>query len=264
MGNTFIAVEGQHDLEFICGLLKPEGFEKVVLVERLDEIFGRRIINTRFPVEGDLHKRVSNPMFMRRESDWVAVQAAGGETPLLLSCVSKVMEGLRPFPGALSAVGIVRDADDSSAGDQLTALLEEADKIREIQGYSVNLPQNPGEIAEGSPRLGIFVFPDNSAQGTIEDLLIDCGEAVYPNLIQGARTYVNGVDRSLLNAKDRSLIDKPAGTRKAVVACAANILKPGMSIAASIDQNRWLNETTRALPRVQALADFLKRLSGIS
>jgi hypothetical protein len=26
MSNTFIAVEGQHDLEFVCGLLEPEGF----------------------------------------------------------------------------------------------------------------------------------------------------------------------------------------------------------------------------------------------
>jgi hypothetical protein len=75
---------------------------------------------------------------------------------------------------------------------------------------------------------------------------------------------VNGVDLDVLDAKDKSLISKPAGTRKAVVACAANILKPGMSIATSIDQNRWLNEATRALPRVRALADFLKTLCGIT
>ena len=52
MSNTFIAVEGQHDVEFVCGLLEPEGFRKEVMVERLDEKFGRAIINTKFPYEG--------------------------------------------------------------------------------------------------------------------------------------------------------------------------------------------------------------------
>jgi hypothetical protein len=264
MSNTFIAVEGQHDVEFVCGLLEPEGFQKEVMVARLDDVFGRRIISTRFPPEGDLHKRVPNPMFLRRNADWIAVQAAGGETPELVRLVRSVMEALRPFPGILSTIGIVRDADDSLATDQLTAMLEESRKIAGIEGYSLSLPTNPGEIAEGSPRFGIFIFPDNAAQGTIEDLLIECGRSVYPNLIQGAKAYVEGVDLNLLNAKDKSLINKPAGTKKAIVACAANILKPGMSIAASIDQNRWLNETTRALPRVSALADFLKRLCGIT
>jgi len=264
MGNTFIAVEGQHDVEFVCGLLEPQGFRKEVMVERLDETFGRRIINTKFPYEGDLHKRVPNPMFLRRADDWVAVQAAGGETPVLVRRVRSVMETLRPFPGILAAIGIVRDADDSPATDQLVAMLDEIGQITEIEGYAVKIPMNPGEIAEGSPRLGVFVFPDNAAKGTIEDLLIECGEAVYPNLIEGATTYVNGVDLDVLDAKDKSLINKPAGTKKAVVACAASILKPGMSIATSIDQNRWLNETTRARPRVRALADFLKMLCGIT
>src|SRR5271157_3320796 len=125
MSNTFIAVEGQHDVEFVCGLLEPEGFQKEVMVERLDETFGLRIINTKFPHEGDLHKRVPNPMFLRRNEDWIAVQAAGGETPELVARVSRVMNVLRPFPGTLSTIGIVRDADDSLATDQLTAMLVE-------------------------------------------------------------------------------------------------------------------------------------------
>ena len=128
----------------------------------------------------DLHKPVPNPMFLHRKDDWVAVQAAGGETPELVRRVRKVMDAFRPFPGSLSAIGIVRDADDSSASDQLAAILEEMAKIKEVEGYSVNLPANPGEIAEGSPRLGIFIFPDNAAQGTIEDLLIECGRPSIP------------------------------------------------------------------------------------
>ena len=50
-------VEGQHDVEFVCGLLEPEGFQKEVMVERLDDIFGRHIINTNFPHEGPAQAR---------------------------------------------------------------------------------------------------------------------------------------------------------------------------------------------------------------
>lgn len=93
---------------------------------------------------------------------------------------------------------------------------------------------------------------------------MECGRSAYPGLISGAQSYVDGVDLSQLDKKDSELFNKPAGRKKAVVACAANILKPGMSIATSIDQNRWLNEQTRALPRIAAFAKFLKALCGIA
>lgn len=264
MSNSFIAVEGPHDVEFVAGLLEAEGFEKKVTLSQFDATFCPRLINTRFPHDDDLHKRVPNPMFLCRDGVWIAVQAAGGEAPKLAQLVEKVLRNLRPFPGSLAAIGVVRDADDKSSKSQLDDLLKELGPVKSITGYDLAFPENPGQITSGSPKFGVYVLPDNVNLGTLDDLLLSCGELVYPNLISGAQTFVNSVDRTQLTKDDQRLILKPSGPKKAVVGCAANILKPGMSIAPSIDQNRWLNEDTRKLPQVQSLAQFLKDLCGIA
>lgn len=264
MGNTFIAVEGQHDVEFKAGLLEAEGFQKVVLVEQFDERFCQRLINTSFPHEGDLHKRVPNPMFLKRGDDWIAVQAAGGGTVELIALARKALNALRPFPGVLSSLAIIRDTNGSTPDQMFAELISAASSLQQIENYTINLPARQGEIVAGNPRFGTYLLPDNINPGTLEDLLIACGEVVYPELLNGARHFVDSLDLTKLDAKDRSLINKPSGKKKAVLACAANILKPGMSIATSIDQNRWLNDETRELPRVKALAEFLKNLCGIT
>ena len=263
MANTFIAVEGQHDQEFICGLLKSLGFSKVVKVAELNDIFGKRLIDTKFPHGGDLHQRVPNPMFLRRDDDWIAVRAAGGETDKLLPVVRTMLNVLRSYPGSLNSIGIFRDADELPAKDSFDNFCKEFESIKEVEGYEINFPATPGQIGDGNPRVGFFVVPDNVMPGALEELLHECGNVVYPNLIEGAQKFVDSVDLEMLNAKDKRLLLKPHGRKKAVVACAADILKPGMSIATSIHQNRWLCEESQNLPRITAVTAFLKELCGI-
>ena len=263
MSNTFIVVEGQPDVEFVAALLEAEGYKKVVMVAELGDHFCDRLIVRSFPYKGDLHRRVPNPMFLWSGANWIAIQAAGGATPELVKTARNGLMALQPFPGILSAIGIVRDADDGPAEKSFGNLrMELASNIR-VDGYEITIPSNPGAISQGNPRLGIFILPDNAAEGTLEDLLLECGESAYPNLISGSQTFVSGVDIDHLKGKDAILIKKPTGKKKAVFACAANILKPGMSIATSIDQNNWLNDDTRELPRVKSLNEFLTRLCGI-
>ena len=264
MSNCFIAVEGPQDVEFVAGLLEPEGFQKVVRVDDLDETFGKRLINTKFPHEGDLHKRVPNPMFLRRDSRWIAVQAAGGETPQLAKLVRKVMIALQPFPGALAAIGVVRDADQHTAESRVVEFRKEMLAAPVVSGRSVVWPDAPAQVTPSTPRFGIYILPDNTNIGTLDDLLLTCGDLVYPDLIDGARRFVQGVNLELLLKDDKRLIEKPSGRKKAVAACAASILKPGMSIAVSIDQNRWLTEQTRELPQVRSLSQFLKDLCELT
>jgi hypothetical protein len=80
--------------------------------------------------------------------------------------------------------------------------------------------------------------------------------------MQGARSYVKGVDVEKLDGKDLELFNKPLGRKKATLACVADILKPGMSIQVSIDQNRWICEMTEGLPRIAKLSAFLSDLVG--
>ena len=68
-----------------------------------------------------------------------------------------------------------------------------------------------------------------------------------------------------LSTDDREELAKPAGTNKAVVASVASILPPGRAIQVSIQDNRWLRETTTLqLPRVRAVHDFLVNLLDLA
>jgi len=262
MGNAFIAVEGQHDVEVIAALLEGLGFHKEKRIEQLQDLFCSRLIETKFPYRGDLYARVPNPMFLSNGVFWVAVQACGGDSEIV-RLIGEALKQLQVEPEAITAVGVIRDADSKSPAKQVSDLVAALAEIRQIPNYQVQLPSQPCEIAEGSPRFGIYILPDQESTGTVEDVLLECAQTVYAGLLAGAVHYVDHIDRAGLTEKDLELLAKPSGPKKAKVACVASILKPGMSLATSIDQNRWFDEEPRKLPRVQALSDFLKQLCGL-
>jgi hypothetical protein len=263
MSNVYVVVEGPQDVEFLARILEADKFEKKVKMADLRDEFCKRLITTLFPHQDDLHKRVPNPMFLSNGSKWVAIQSAGGHTGIV-KLVRAALFNLQDLPGCLAAIGIVRDADDSAPPQQLARISAELQTIGDIPNVTLEVPGIAGAIADGTPRLGVYVLPDNDDRGTLDTLLLECGQAVYPGLISGAQLYVNGVYIGKLDGQDSRMIEKPFGKPKAIVACAANILKPGMSIATSIDQNRWLSEESRKLPRVAAIAKFLKNLCGLN
>ena len=262
MSNTFVVVEGPQDSEFIAQLFKRMGFAKVRMLDQLESFFCRQILSTDYPVDGDLYARMPTPMYMRRENDWVAIRSAGGTNEHLLKATSTALQSLRAQPDELDAIAIIRDADDQSAAQCFGTLMTDFQSIQRIDGYSMRLPESPGEISNGSPRMGAYILPDNRDRGALETLLHDCGNEMYPDLMQGAGTFVDRVDMNSLNRRDAQLIKKPFGRQKATVACVADILKPGMSIQTSIDQNRWVCDQSASLPRVASLFNFLSDLVG--
>lgn len=262
MANTLIIVEGPQDVEFIAGLLKPVGFRKVRELSSLDTKFGRRLLSIDFPHDGDLYARMPTPMYLNRDVHWVAIVSAGGANTHLASALRRSLVNLQPDPSVLSSVAIIRDADERVPADCFASLTDELETAKSVEGFEIIFPKAPGMITDGQPKMGIYIYPDNKSTGTLDDLLEECGATVYPDLLQGARVYVEGVDLEKLKRKDSQLIKKPSGPLKATVACVADILKPGMSIQASIDQNRWICDQTVSLPRIAALTSFLSDLVG--
>lgn len=63
----------------------------------------------------------------------------------------------------LSAIGILRDADD----DPALAFESISDTL-----YTLNLPvpQSPGSFVPGSPSVGVFILPNGASPGAIEEL----------------------------------------------------------------------------------------------
>jgi hypothetical protein len=121
-------------------------------------------------------------VFFQSETFSVAVHSAIG-----ISEISKVtrasLANLDEPPGA---VGIVVDADDRSASVVWNEILAEM--------HEFDFGRAPGQPGVSEPKAGVFVLPNNEDHGTLETILLKCGEKVYPQLIAGARAWIEPLD----------------------------------------------------------------------
>lgn len=248
----YVVVEGPHDVELVYRLLSPHGMVRVQQLAALDP-FLAPLVPRSFPPDGDLQKRVPVPLFLQSGTHAVALHSAVGDTRL----IQTVEENATLLdPASLTGIGVILDSDSMvSPAVRYSAI---RDGLR-AKGYS--LPDDPGVVSEGPPRLGAYVLPDNLSGGTLEDILIDCAQHAYPSLLSTAAVHVDAAfgDNSL-TADDMKELSKPAGRNKAIVGSMASILRPGRAIQVSLQDNRWLRDTALALPRVKAVQDFLVNL----
>jgi hypothetical protein len=250
----YIVVEGPHDIEVVARLLSPKGFSRVKMVGDVDEVL-RPLIPT-FPHGGDLQKRVPAPLFLRSDEYYVAVHSAIGDSQLAL----RVRDSVKTLePVAFDSVGVLLDSDRRvPVADRYAAI------TAELAGYGHRLPPNAGTVAPGSPRLGAYVLPDNSSEGNLEDLLMECAGAAYPSILASATAFIEDArdDPKFCDTSGEDLSKIPV-FNKAVVGAVACTLRPGKSVQVSIQDNFWLKGSNLLLPKVKALQEFLQDLLEI-
>ncbi|WP_295430075.1 DUF3226 domain-containing protein [uncultured Thiodictyon sp.] len=247
----YLVVEGPHDIEFSYRLLSPYGLTRVQLLKDLDPVF-ERIVPSTFPHAGDLQKRVPVPLFLQSATHAIAVHSAVGDSQLIRTLEQNVGQ---LDDDAISSIGILLDAD------QQTPTTRYANLRGDMAAKGLALDATPGQITTGKPRLGAFVLPDNRNQGTLEDLLLESAQAIYPGLLASAQEHVN---RALLDTgltgEDVADVKKPAGRNKAIIGAMASILRPGKAVQTSLQDNRWLRAQALAIPRIAAVQAFLAAL----
>ena len=252
MRRIYFVTEGPHDVEALGRLLSTLGASRIKKIDQLDT-FWERLVPRIFPHEGDLLRRVPVPVFFQSETFSVAVHSAIG-----ISEISKVtrasLANLDEPPGA---VGIVVDADDRSASVVWNEILAEM--------VEFDFGRAPGQLGVSEPKAGVFVLPNNEDHGTLETILLKCGEKVYPELIAGARAWIEPLDPEdntiFVTSKERQDLAKPAGKLKAVVAAVASVLRPGRAVQVSIQDNRWLSDKEAlSTPEVAAFQAFVSSL----
>ena len=255
----YIVVEGPHDMAFLQAVLRVKwGATLVQKVGDLPAHLGR-LVPTTFPAnpKGDFSQRVEVPTFLRLGSDWVVIHSAVGDGQLVARLRRTTAEIDLTL---LDAVGIVLDADSQKTPQQRFEALGEA-----LQRQELPAPSAFGAIDPGPPRIGALVLPDNASQGTLEALLLACGQSSYPVLMNGSRTHVAAMAQHVaaLSIDEKKDFVKPAGPNKATIATVASLLKPGKSVAVSIQDNAWISPTTLALPVLQPTITFLRDLLGL-
>lgn len=79
---------------------------------------------------------------------------------------------VRPGFSQVDSIGITRDADDNPDGafQSICGSLEQAGIPRPIQAAT---------FTQSSPRIGVYVFPDNTRRGMLEDLCLESVSADF-------------------------------------------------------------------------------------
>lgn len=249
---ALIGVEGNHDQAFLCRILqKLLGFNKFDNVQSDLDTFWRKFVPVYPPKSGRLYMRLDMPSILHTDDVSVAIYA--GEGSKLITNLSAKLSDIDH--SALLAFGIVADADKHSP-----------DKVAESYHASFKeffsaFPNKPGVITESSPRLGLYVLPDNSNQGVLDTLLCNCGRAAYPVFMQRAESYIDQFSSDEI----RDIGWKPFDREKAIVATVASVLKPGKTNTVSITDNNWIcSETVAGIPELNNIVSFLKDLLSIN
>ncbi len=251
----YLIVEGPHDVEFTYRLLRPFGMKRVKQESELDNFFAS-LIPRNYPPDGDLHKRMPIPLFLQSNTHAVAIHSAVGDSQLVnLMSDNAAVLGLQQVVG----IEILLDSDKG-----VPASKRYADIKQELVLRNFKLDAEPGNITQGKPKLGAFVLPDNQSEGTLEDLLLDSANLVYPSLLGIAKQYVNDAKNAGLSNNDSKDLNKPAGENKAIIGSMANILRPGKAVQVSIQDNDWLKENALSLPRIRTVQQFLQTLFELS
>jgi hypothetical protein len=249
----YIVAEGPQDVEFLICLLKSYGLKRVTRLSLLDP-FWEPLVPKTFPVDDDLMKRVPVPIFLQNADLSVALHSAIGITRLS----NTIEESLALIPASqIFGIGLILDADDIQTPQERFEKL-----TSKLSLLSLSVPSVLGEVVKNSPRFGIFIMPNNVESGTLEDILLECAQVNYPDLLQLSTNYVSSIDTTQLNEKDLEELNKPAGKNKAVVSSISSILRPGKTLQVSIQEHRWIDKQTMDLDSVKLIKMFLDEITG--
>lgn len=252
---VLIGVEGNHDQAFISKILcKLLGFSKFDgKISELDPFWRKFIPN--YPKGGNLYVRLDMPTILYTETLSVALYAGEGS-----NLITNLNDKLSDIDySTLLAFAIIADADDDTPN-------KVAEKYHHgFQEYFPNFPitvNATGNVIAGSPKLGIYILPDNSQQGVLDNLICDCGDLVYPEYMQRAREYVDKFSEE--ERKKKPLKWKPFDQEKAIIATVVSVLKPGKTNQTSISDNSWISsETESQIPAIQNLTNFFRDLLNL-
>jgi len=262
LSQSLFIVEGVHDVEVVACFLKCRGFRRIKQHDELPK-FWERLVPTKFPYDGDLLRRVPVPTFFKSEADSVAIHNAIGLTNISRTLGSS-LAGLPDLP---EGIGILLDADTGKTPiERWQDLLADLNSEEGVPKLKWGL--RPGTVGNGAPRAGVYVLPDNQRVGTLESILLECAEKVYPKLYTLASQYVGSIspdDAEILpHSDDRQDYKKPAGRQKATAGAISSILRPGKAIQVSIQDNSWLRRNEAfELSSVVELQKFVDGIIGV-
>jgi hypothetical protein len=248
MPYSLLVVEGAHDAAFFGQLLRQRTFRKIQMRDEVDPYWAK-LIPTQFPADpaGRLDHVVKYPDIYESQAqgknESVAILVANGDSRLIpeFQAALEILDVLQ-----LRSASIVSDADDIGVPARLTQLLEGLAAVstegtkNSLPGFPLTLPNAPG-LANGAPRIGIHIFPNNVNNGTLETILLDCASTSYSAYQKPAVDFVAQIDASQpAGTQELRALRRGAGRQKAAAGVLGNLLFPGYSLSVAVDRGSWL------------------------
>jgi hypothetical protein len=105
------------------------------------------------------------------------------------------------------------------------------------QGHGSELPQN---------------LSDNKKTGTLDSILVECADCVYPEHKVGAEVFLDSVNSTHKGHW------KPFDREKAVIATIVSVIHPGIANTLSIARDNWIcDQTVSTITSVAAMYKFI-------
>jgi hypothetical protein len=260
----YILSEGVHDVAFLSRVLKHvHGASKIGLKSNLDEPRRRWVDGFKWPI-GDTIGRLAVPapvfVHLAANDTLVGLRNAEGIDRLKIT-LEDDLEVLYKNDASPETVGVFLDSDKEPQEKRFARLRAELQKISTATG-AIEVAEKLATIGTGTPRVGIFAFPSPGIEGALEDLLLEIGRVPYEELCRCATDYVNAwhVRVGSDGHKDWGELKGQSGVKKATLATATAVLKPGRGAVATIEDNRWVCDTTKDHAALAPCLAFLKDL----
>lgn len=255
---VYLVAEGVHDVAFLGRVLTVLfKAKRVRRLADLDDGRKRWFSSFKWPV-GEQIDRLAVPapvVYRAEERDaWITLRGAEGDSKIVgtLEDDLDLLSRVECSPGS---IGIVLDSDDEPKGRYR--------RLRpKLEALQLKVPETLTLVEDGSPRVGALALPGTDVQGTLEDILLALGDAVYPELTAAARLYAQDWHAKVAADahKEWSEMKKPAGLKKATIGAMTAMLKPGKSTQVSLEDNRWISDASRGASCLVPCARFLEAL----
>ena len=189
------------------------------------------------------------PSFLNSDTHSVAVY--WGEGSNLIKNLIDITFNNKHYAQDIQGFGLIVDADDKAPA--MVAM----EKAKELQNIFPSISQEPGIITGRLPKTGIYILPDNTRQGALDSVLLNCASAIYPEHKKGAQKFIEELE----NTHKTHLLQNLRLKEKAIVACIVGIIRPGAANTPSIAQDKWIcDQTLNSINDIKQLYLFLTDL----
>ena len=157
--------EDNREISLECAIVSVSGFPKYK-----NELQKKKLII----VEGKDDLYFINYYLKSLDKRDVEVRPIGGK--ICAAILGPFIKSLRNFSN-LEAIGFIVDADDRSAEEEFLRLSAEIKAVNDsspVPGLELRCPDSISVFSTISPRLGIYVLPNNHDSGRLEDLFLSC------------------------------------------------------------------------------------------